>query len=329
MNVNELKEYIIKHEKAIELLEIAGCINPRHMGGEVRAGRVGSSNDTGIVVREDLSGSLYSSSKTVNGDIITLLMEILGLNFLNALKWIHKVLGLKFNNGYTPPVKKSSPLDIFTKVCSRKNNNREIEFLDEKILSKYEYAPHIEMVREGLHPDVMMRFGVRFDYNTNRVIFPYRYWSNGKLIGLTGRTLVKDYDLLGIPKYKIYKNCPKTMNLYGLWENYQLIQEEGYVIVVEGEKSAIKMTGWGYPTVALSGWDISDEQIKILIGLNVEIIIALDNDIEEDVIKETCDHFKSIRTCKYIYDDEGYLDAKDSPCDKGKAIFQQLLENAK
>lgn len=328
MNAKELKEYIKINDKAIDLLELAGCKNPRRLGDEVRAGRTDSSNDTGIVIREDLSGSIYSSSKVVNGDIYNILMEILNKNFRDVMSWIHKSLGLKFDKVYKME-EKTDILDIFHKAKSVGKNNREIRYLDEGILDGYTKKPHIEFVKEGLHPDVMMKFDLRYDFYSNRVIFPYRYWKNGKLIGLTGRTLNEDYKILGIPKYKIYKKCPKQLNLYGLWENYEMIQRQGYVIVVEGEKGVIKLKGWNYPAVALSGWNISDEQVKILIGLDVDIILALDNDIDEESIKEECGKFKNIRSCKCIKDTEGLLGEKDSPYDKGIEVFKILLKNLK
>lgn len=50
------------------------------------------------------------------------------------------------------------------------------------------------------------------------------------------------------------------MNLFGLWENKDSIQEKGHVVVFEAEKSVLKRDSLNDPTgVAVSGHEISDE----------------------------------------------------------------------
>ena len=83
------------------------------------------------------------------------------------------------------------------------------------------------------------------------------------------------------------------LNLYGLYENYDSIQKAGYVVVAESEKSVLKRDSFGDGTVvALSGKSISDEQVRILMGLNVEIIIGLDKDVDVNEIRFMCEKFQ-------------------------------------
>ena len=79
--------------------------------------------------------------------------------------------------------------------------------------------------------------------------------------------------------------------------------------------------------VALSGKSISDEQVRILIGLNVEIVIALDNDVDINETRFICEKFKNIRKVSYITDFMGILDEKDSPCDARNKDYQFLFDN--
>ena len=79
--------------------------------------------------------------------------------------------------------------------------------------------------------------------------------------------------------------------------------------------------------VALSGKSISDEQVRILIGLNVEIVIALDNDVDVNEVIFICDKFKNIRKVSYIKDFMGVLRYKDAPMDARNKDYQFLFEN--
>ena len=75
--------------------------------------------------------------------------------------------------------------------------------------------------------------------------------------------------MFGIKKYFITPSYPKSYNLFGLWEHKEDIKRLGYVVVYESEKSVLKRDSLlDYSGVALSGHTISDEQVRILIGLN-------------------------------------------------------------
>ena len=155
-----------------------------------------------------------------------------------------------------------------------------------------------------------------------------RYWLTGQLLGFNQRTTVENYDAFSIKKYFLTPTYPKQLNLYGLYENYNSIQNAGYVVVYEAEKSVLKRDSLNDPTgVALSGHTLSDEQMAILIGLNVEVVIALDKDILIDEVRHLCDKFKNIRKVSYIYDKWDILDSKDSPADACNKDYQFLFNN--
>lgn len=139
---------------------------------------------------------------------------------------------------------------------------------------------------------------------------------------------VENYEMLDIDKYFITPGYPKSINLFGLWENYDSIQKAGYVVIYESEKSVLKRDSLRDSTgVALSGHTMSDEQVKILIALNVDVVIALDNDVPIDEIKYMCSKFKGIRNVYYIKDKYDLLGAKDSPADAKNKIFAYLMKN--
>lgn len=141
------------------------------------------------------------------------------------------------------------------------------------------------------------------------------------------RTTISNYEELGIPKYWITPTYQKSANLYGLAQNYDEIVSKKVVTVFEGEKSTLKRFSLTDGTcVSLQGKTISDEQRRILIGLNSEIVIALDADVNINEIRHMCEKFYRIRTVSYIFDRWGLLGEKDSPADKGDKIYKFLFK---
>jgi DNA primase len=275
--------------------------------------------------------NVYTESKTYSGDIITLIMELKGLSFIHAIKALHKLLGLKYEILSKQKENKIDILEIFKKVsCPQYNNNNiDLKIYDEKILDKFINKPNIWWFREGIPQDIQEKFKLGYCPYSSRITIPQRYWSGGDndFIGCKGRTTLKDYEILGIPKYNAIIPFPKTLNVYGLQENYHDIQKAGEVIVFESEKSVLKMATWKYNNaVAILGHDISIEQVNILISLDVDICIAFDEDITEEYVIETCNKFKIMRNVSYIINKYDLLKSKMSPVDNKKKVFDYLYK---
>ena len=220
-------------------------------------------------------------------------------------------------------------LEIFTKhSCKRKVDVSDIHVLNEELLHDYIPLLYIGWFREGVMPWTAKKFGLAYSYTRKRVIIPMRYWLTGELLGVNSRTTVENYDELGIKKFFITPTYQKSLNLFGLWENKELIQKAGYVVIYESEKSVLKRDSLNDPTgVALSGHTISDEQVRILIGLNVDIIVSMDNDIPIEEIRHICEKFNNIRNVYYTHDKWNLLGKKDSIADKENKIFKFLLNH--
>jgi DNA primase len=172
------------------------------------------------------------------------------------------------------------------------------------------------------------KFKLAYSYKHKRVVIPMRFWLTGELLGFNQRTTVENYEEFGIKKYFITPTYPKALNLYGLYENYDSIQKAGYVVIAESEKSVLKRDSLGDGTVvALSGKSISDEQVRILMGLNVEIVIGLDKDVDVSEVRHMCEKFKNARKVSYIHDFMGILGDKDAPMDASNKDYQFLFES--
>ena len=339
MTINELKEYIYNEQKIEYVLEQIGCHNIHYNSQKEywSAAQPDGDNPQGVNIRNNEYLNYRSFSRGIdyedNKDLISLVEATKKLSFIEAVKYLHKILDLpfEFKKKEERPKKKFDPLNIFKRTLRsgrRAVNVDDIHVLDDKLLDDFVPMLHIDWFHEGIMPWTREKFKLAYSYKHKRVIIPLRYWATGELLGFNQRTTVKNYEEFGIKKYFITPTYPKALNLYGLHENYDSIQKAGYVVVAESEKSVLKRDSLGDGTVvALSGKSISDEQIRILMGLNVEIVIGLDKDVDINEVRHMCEKFKNVRKVSYIHDFMGILGDKDAPMDASNKDYQFLFES--
>lgn len=336
MDVISLKRYIYENDKIEYILNEIGCHSiVYHSNKEFYScGNYNGDNKGAINVKDNeyLSVVNWTREKDFddNSDIITLVQYNKNMDFCEAIKYLHKILGLKFTWEKKKEETKFNPLAVFEKIKRKRNavNVDDIHLLDNKLIDDYIPLLHIDWIREGITERTRKKFGLAYSYKYKRVVIPMRHWKSGRLLGVNMRTTVPNYDEFGIRKYYLTPSYQKNLNLYGLYENKKSIKEAGYVVVYEAEKSVLKRDSLNDPTgVALSGHSMSDEQVRILIGLNTEVVIALDKDIDINEVRHMCEKFYRIRPVSYIYDKWDLLDKKDSPVDKGNKIFEFLFKH--
>lgn len=338
MTISELKEYIYNERKIEYILEEIGCHSIMYHSTKefYSCGNYNGDNKGAINVKNNpyLNVVNWTREKQFgdNSDIITLVQYNKNMSFIEAVKYLHKILDLPFEfKKQEKPKKKFDPLGIFKKVLRSNRkivNVDDIKVLEDKLLDDYIPMLHISWVKQGITERTRKKFGLAYSYKYKRVVIPMRYWLTGELLGFNQRTTVENYTEFGIKKYFLTPTYPKHLNLYGLWENYNSIQKAGYVVVAESEKSVLKRDSLGDSTVvALSGKTISDEQVRILIGLNVEVVIALDKDVDINEVRHLCEKFKNIRRVSYIQDFMGFLGDKDAPMDASNKDYQFLFDN--
>ena len=337
IDASELKEYIIENNSTPKILESLKCHSIKEYSTEWRCALPDGTNKTAVCVKKStLSTAIRTSEMSEGGDIYTLVMKINGVAFGQAIKFIHETLGLKQERHKKKTNEpKQCPLDIFKKVKKKRYtiNQDEIPVYDETIIREYVPLLYIGWAREGVMPFAAERFNVGFSLDRRRVVIPERKWDGGDndYIGITGRTVVENYEMLGIPKFfKLSNTYPKGMNVYGLNENYGSIQRAGIVTVLEAQKSVLKRYSRKDETcVSIGGCELTDEQVKILISLNVDIVLAFDEGIDINHIRKECDKFYSIRNISYMYDRWGLIEkgSKDSPADMPNKIWSFLYKH--
>lgn len=331
MRYDELKQYIIENNKIDDILNSLECVGVKRHSKEFRCGLPRDYNTNRISIKiNTLKVKIYSREEIIRGDIFTLVMNICNCSFPKSIKKIHDILNLKYSFNDLNKNKENKQidiLDIFKKATYRQHNIKEDMPIYENVCSEYLSIPYLGWVREGILPRTQAIFGIGYSRDKNRIVIPHRYWcgDTNQYVGVMGRTLIENYDILDIPKYFPLKKFPKSMNLYGLQENYEEIQRKGYVNVYESEKSVLKrhsrLDGTG---VALCCHEMSEEQIRILISLDVDIIIQMDKDVSLNHVRSMCEKLYHIRNVYYVYDEYGLLNDKESPADKLNKIYQAL-----
>ena len=341
MFVTEIKEYIYKNGKIPFVLESLGCKKIEYHNNKdyYSACFKDGDNPMGINIRNNVYLNYCSWSRNVSWsegqDLISLIEYSNQCDFVAALKWLHKILDIPYSNQSVKSKSnnvdlKSKALSVFTNFLSHNNtvNVEEIEVLDNSVLDEYTPIEYIGLLHEGITPYACKKFNIEYSYRRKRIIIPQKLWSTGQIIGLNARTTIEGYEEFGINKYSFTKGYNKSINLYGLWENYNSIKKKGYCCVFESEKSVLKRySQFDGTAVALSGKFISEEQKRILIGLNVDIILCLDNDVKLEEIYTLCEKFYGIRNVYFVKDTEGKLGKKDSPTDISDDVYQELLAN--
>ncbi|WP_346961402.1 hypothetical protein [Clostridium sp.] len=337
MNSEELKQYIVDKEKIELILEDLGCNHIRFNSNKNNwnAAQPGGDNTEGVVIKNNYYLNYYSYSRGVHidekKDIFFLIAEIKGFEkFKETMRYIHQLLGLEY--AFVKTDKKTVKKDylaIFKKAASKRSiKNSDYEPIDENILTEFVPMIHIDLFREGIIKKTIDKFKLGYSYKWKRTIFPHRYWANGLLLGYNARTSIENYEEFEIKKYFITPGMKKEINLYGLYENKQDIENAGYIVIGESEKNVLKRDSRNDCTwVGLSGKTISQEQIRIILGLEItEVIIALDNDVPIEEVYFICEQFFRSRKVSFIRDRWGLLKKKDSPADAVDKIYKFLFK---
>lgn len=343
MTAQELKEYIHVESKIEYILETLGCnsIKFHPDKNHYTATQPDGDNLLGVIIKDNLYLNYYSYSRGINidegKDLIFLVQTIKNKNFVETMKYIHEILGLKYSFKKELKIKKEekiNPLAIFINA-KFKNKHKEyrniadctFEALDEGTLLDFVPMVHIDIFKEGIMPWTTKKFGLGYSYKWSRTIFPHRYIT-GELMGWNGRSSIENCEEFGIKKYFITpgmrKICP-----YGMYENYSSIEEAGYCVIFESEKSVLKRDSLNDATgLAVSGKTLSEEEWRLIMGLKIkEVVIALDKDVNLNIVRHMCEKFYHHIKVSYIYDRWDLLDKKDSPADKSNKIYNFLFKH--
>ena len=221
----------------------------------------------------------------------------------------------------------------------RKRQSIQLAAYSPNVLESFVKQYPIEWLEDNISASAMDKYNIRYSISQNKIIIPH-YDINNRLVGIRGRALNESE--IAYAKYApvkiediVYKH-KLSLNLYGLNHNWKNIKELGICYIAESEKAVLQSELFGEKncTVAICGSSLNIYQIKLLMQhcQPKEIVLCLDKEELPGEDKyfyklwDMCSKYKLYTNMSFIYDRENLLNLKDSPFDRGRNIFNKLLE---
>ena len=253
----------------------------------------------------------FSSGK--GGDAITFVMEVDGLSYVEALKYLAGKYGIEIEDE-TPSDEVQAAQNkreslfivlgfantIFKKLLHEHDEGRSIGysylkergFTDDTIdafdlgytLDQWDYL-YQEATKKGYKKELLEEAGLivvkeqkTYDRFRARVIFPIHNVT-GKVIAFGARTLSKDKKqpkYLNSPETELYN---KSHVLYGLYQAKQAIRQEDNCYLVEGYTDVISLHQSGVKNVvSSSGTALTSDQVKLIRRYSKNVTVLFDGD---------------------------------------------------
>lgn len=271
------------------------------------------------------------------------------LTFSDTVNWVAersgKSFGFSFGVDIDDKPKRNEELDWLNRFTRKKIEYPELKTYSDRILNVFEDFHHPSFLEDNITHEAMNEFDIKFNSRTNSIIIPHR-GVDGRLLGIRNRNL-NEWEVKSGYKYLPSKiqghtySFPTYCSLYGLHNNFGNIKKLRKVAIFESEKSVLQCAGY-FPennfSVALSGRNMSQFQVDMLLDLGVEeVILCLDKMYEEvDSRKAEIDikHILKLgrRLSPYVrvytvFDTEGLIPYTESPSDMGKDVLIELMKN--
>lgn len=329
--LQDIKQQLIEDPAHIvSLLDLYGFAHIRMRDAEIRCAFDEGMNPTAIVIRLRNNENLFVKDyeRNLSCDIINYFIKAKNATFKDVINAIKKELGIESIYNFK---RQTGLFDGLYNRLTRLNNDIEVKTYPEEVLEPYGNTPNLLWLRDGISLETQCKWGVGYDVLSQRITLPIRT-STGEILAVKGRLngIPEEYE----PKYLYLINGPMSQALYGYFENHDSLYEND-VIVVESEKSVLKMDSWGYNNVvALGSNSLSATQAKLLLSLNPKrVIFMLDKSLPLENTKRNADMLETFCTmkqldiCYWNWKENITLEDKSAPCDDTKAEFEYILEH--
>lgn len=259
-----------------------------------------------------------------------------GNTFYGAFHFVLNFFNIESNYNVT----KKKTYTVIRDRFKRKNYEVILDEYNPVVLEVFRKHYTCEWLSEGITKEAMDKFNILYYDYRNEIVIPH-YDIDDRLVGIRSRALNDDSFAKYMPtmvENKVYKH-PLSFNLYGLNVNKKNIEKVKTAIVFEGEKSILKsetLSDINY-SVAVCGSRLNIFQVNMLIrncGVR-EIILAFDKEYINHNSSEGEEYFNKLERMarkyknycafSFIYDMKDLLQKKDSPVDRGKEVYEQLL----
>ena len=274
-------------------------------------------------------GMYYCFGCRKGGDVIDFCREYLDMTYEQSIKYLGSEAGISTEKT------KISPTVRYLKKSTKKKKKKQVPekhmILDKSILSDFEKRKITKWIEEGIPQSIMDYYRVMYDKESNRIVYPV-FDNDGNLINVKGRTLFDDYKKFNIPKYMNYYPVGDLDYFQAFCFKKEILAKSKEVIIFESLKSVMKLDSFGIlNSISSETSELNIFQVKTLIHMHCDVVIAFDSDVSLNKIKEK-DNIKllcSFTNVYVVYDRDGLLggkDGKNSPVDKGKEIWDELYK---
>lgn len=324
MDIRDLKEEILNRELLPDILSELGCHHIVDRGEYITCGNKDGDNPRSVVVykNEYINCTNYTRRITKDGraaDIFDLIVYSEDCSFAEAMKFVCDIAGIDY---YSEREEMSASRQLAKMLYGMSLGDDEedttpLKPIPKEVLNYYLPYGNKMWADEGISLTTQAEFGIGYDPQTNYITIPI-YDALGALVGVKGRYFGEPDDYHS--RFMYIENCNKSKILYGYWQNKNYIKHSNYLIIVESEKSVLKLAEYGFRNVvATGGKTISKYQVELITRTRLTPIFAFDKDVQEDELKQIADMFAGDTTIYAVIDTNNLLNEKESPMDREEA----------
>ena len=327
----EIKAKLIEQPESIgNILDTFGFDKIRSNHREIRAAFEPGMNPTAVVIRLQNNENLFVKDyeRNCSYDLINYLIKTKNVEFKDVMNAIKQELHL--DSIYNFKRKVGLFGGIYSNI-SRNNGEISVTTYPDEVLNPYGNTPNTLWLKDGISLSTQRKWGVGYDVQSQRITLPIRT-STGEVMAVKGRCNYEPEEFE--PKYLYLIQGFMSQTLFGYSENYSSLYE-GDVIVVESEKSVLKLDSWGYNNVvALGNNSLSPTQAKLIMSLSPKsVIFMLDKSLPLKNTKTNIEMLKTFCVMRQInikfwdWTENITLDDKSAPCDDTRDEFEYIYEN--
>lgn len=325
----EIKAKLLEQPESIgNILDTFGFDKIRINHREMRCAFEPGMNPTAVVIRLQNNENLFVKDyeRNYSYDLINYLIKAKNVEFKDVMNAIKQELHL--DSIYNYKRRKGLFGGLYDQL-SRSNSEISVTTYPEEVLIPYGNIPNTLWLKDGISLSTQRKWMVGYDVISQRITLPIRT-STGEIMAIKGRLNGEPQEFE--PKYLYLVNGPMSQTLFGYSENYSSLYE-GDVIVVESEKSVLKLDSWGYNNVvALGSNSLSPAQAKLIMSLNPKsVTFMLDKSLplkntraNIDILKNFC-VMRSTEIKFWDWTENITLDDKSAPCDDTRGEFEYIL----
>ena len=300
-----------------------------------------------------------------SGDLITFVKKMEGLDFMEAVEFLAKSVGMEMQFESQSDMATIAELNkqkkqafkalydakefykqqIYEKTAIKAQQYLRDRKINKSSLENFEigYSPNFKMLvahlkELGYNEETLMNAGIIseskgkfYDSIAERLVFPI-YDTYGQVIGFSGRILDSELD---VAKYKNTRQTivfDKSRAIFGLKQvmDAKRVQHFNYLILAEGQIDVIMLHQYGFQcAVATQGTALTEQHARVLKKVCDKIFICYDGDSAgQKATYRALDILQSVGLKVKIINIPNGQDPDEFLKTNGKDEFQKLIDNA-